>query len=114
MFFSGYDFILLLVLGIMFFGYGTVYHIVNDYKNRPNLKQFTRINPDGTTSTYYRVVPKEPSEQKKNNTNKSSIFTDIYEIITGLLVLFLVLLVAAIALFFIYMIISFFVITWSL
>lgn len=36
-----------------------MYKMHVDYeKSKPNLKQFTRVNPDGTTSTYYRVIPK--------------------------------------------------------
>lgn len=32
---------------------------INYKKSIPKLKKFTRVNPDGTTSTYYRRVDKQ-------------------------------------------------------
>ena len=51
-----------IVSGILFLVFVAIYAMIemhiNYKKSIPKLKKFTRINPDGTTSTYYRSVDK--------------------------------------------------------
>ena len=51
-----------IVSGILFLVLVAIYAMIdmhiNYKKSIPKLKKFTRINPDGTTSTYYRSVDK--------------------------------------------------------
>lgn len=52
-----------MVLGILFMIVVAIHAMIemhiNYKKSIPKLKRFTRVNPDGTTSTYYRRVDKQ-------------------------------------------------------
>lgn len=55
-----------IVSGILFLIFVAIYAMIemhiNYKKSIPKLKKFTRVNPDGSTSTYYRTVDKQDGD----------------------------------------------------